>query len=84
VQLPAEQTSARQAGPVHAGRFSGCCGNAQSGGESGPRPARTTHAQATADFDGDRWSAAPEAVAYDMADELIGGPAGAPESGTSA
>jgi hypothetical protein len=27
---------------------------------------------------------APEAVAYDMADEVIGGPAGVPESGTPA
>ena len=27
---------------------------------------------------------APEAVAYDMADEVIGDPAGAPESGTPA
>lgn len=27
---------------------------------------------------------ASEAVAYDMADEVIGGPSGAPESGTSA
>lgn len=43
-----------------------------------------THAPATADFDLGRWSAAPEALAYDMADELIGGPAGAPESGTCA
>lgn len=35
-------------------------------------------------FDGDRWFAAPGAVAYDVADEVIGGPAGAPESGTPA
>jgi hypothetical protein len=49
-----------------------------------PRPARAAHAQATAGFGGDRWPTAPEAVAYDMADELIGGLAGAPESGTSA
>ena len=40
--------------------------------------------QITAGFDGDRWSAAPEAVAYDMAGEVTGGPAGAPESGTPA
>jgi hypothetical protein len=33
---------------------------------------------------GDHWSAASEAVAYDMAGEVIGGPAGAPESGTPA
>lgn len=33
---------------------------------------------------GERWSAASEAVAYDMAGEVIGGPAGAPESGTPA
>jgi hypothetical protein len=42
---------------------------------------------AVADSDrhgGDRWSAAAEAVAYDMAGEVIGGPAGAPESGTPA
>jgi hypothetical protein len=45
---------------------------------------RRVNAQATTDFDGDRWSTAPEAAAYDMADELIGGPAGAPESGNSA
>jgi ATP-dependent Clp protease protease subunit len=32
----------------------------------------------------DRWFTAPEAVAYGLADEVIGGPAGAPESGTSA
>jgi hypothetical protein len=31
-----------------------------------------------------RWSAASEAVAYDMAGEVIGGPAGVPESGTPA
>ena len=36
------------------------------------------------DFDGDRWSAASEALAYGMAGEVIGGPAGAPESGTPA
>ena len=30
------------------------------------------------------WFTAPEAVAYDMADEVIDGPAGAPESGTPA
>jgi hypothetical protein len=40
----------------------------------GPRGA--AHAQATTGFDGGRWSTAPEAVAYDMAGELIGGPAG--------
>ena len=33
---------------------------------------------------GDRWFTVPEAVAYDMADGVIGGPAGAPESGTPA
>ena len=33
---------------------------------------------------GDRWFTVPEAVAYDMADRVIGGPAGAPESGTPA
>jgi ATP-dependent protease ClpP protease subunit len=38
----------------------------------------------TTGFDGDRWFVAPEAVAYDMADEVIGGPAGAPESSTPA
>ena len=32
--------------------------------------------QVTTDFDGDRWFTAPEAVAYDMADEVTGGPAG--------
>ena len=40
--------------------------------------------QITTGFDGDHWSAASEAVAYDMAGEVIGGPAGAPESGTPA
>ena len=40
--------------------------------------------QITTGFGGDRWITAPEAVAYDMADEVIGGPAGAPESGTPA
>jgi ATP-dependent protease ClpP protease subunit len=29
----------------------------------------------------DRWFTAPEAVAYGLADEVIGDPAGAPESG---
>jgi len=33
---------------------------------------------------GHHWSAASDAVAYDMAGEVIGGPAGAPESGTPA
>jgi ATP-dependent protease ClpP protease subunit len=41
-------------------------------------------AQITTDIGGDRWLAAPEAVAYDMADEVVGDPAGAPESGTPA
>ena len=40
--------------------------------------------QVTTSFDEDRWSAASEAVAYGMAGEVIGGPAGAPESGTPA
>ena len=40
--------------------------------------------QITTGLDGDRWSAAPEAVAYDMAGEVIGGPAGVPGSGTPA
>ena len=40
--------------------------------------------QITTDFDGDRWFTAPETVAYDMAGEVTGGPAGAPESGTPA
>jgi hypothetical protein len=31
-----------------------------------------------------RWFTAPEAVAYDMAGEVIRGPAGVPESGTPA
>ena len=38
--------------------------------------------QVTTGFGGDRWFTAPEAVAYDMAGEVIDGPAGAPESGT--
>jgi ATP-dependent protease ClpP protease subunit len=40
--------------------------------------------QVTTDIDGDRWFTASGAVAYDMADEVIGGPAGAPESGIPA
>jgi hypothetical protein len=40
--------------------------------------------QITTGFDGDCWFTAPEAVAYDMAGEVTGGPAGAPESGTPA
>ena len=31
--------------------------------------------------DGDRWFSGGEAVAYGLADEMIGGPAGTPESG---
>ena len=33
---------------------------------------------------GKRWFTVPKAVAYDMAGEVIGGPAGLPESGTPA
>ena len=33
---------------------------------------------------GERWFTVPEAVAYDVAGEVVGGPAGAPESGTPA
>jgi hypothetical protein len=40
--------------------------------------------QITTGSGGDRWFTAPEAVAYDMAGEVAGGPAGAPESGTPA
>jgi len=40
--------------------------------------------QITTDFDRDRWFTAPEAVVYGLADEVVGGPTGAPESGTSA
>ena len=36
------------------------------------------------DFDEDLWFTAPEAVAYGLADGVIGGPAGALESGTPA
>jgi ATP-dependent protease ClpP protease subunit len=36
------------------------------------------------DFDRHRWFTAPEAVAYGLADEVIGSPAEAPESGTPA
>ena len=32
----------------------------------------------------ERWFTVPEAVAYDMAGGVTGGPAGAPESGTPA
>jgi ATP-dependent protease ClpP protease subunit len=40
--------------------------------------------QITTDVDEDCCFTAPEAVAYGLAEEVIGGPAGAPESGTSA
>ena len=50
----------------------------------GPSTRLKSVEQIAAGFDGDRWSAASEAVAYDMAGEVIGGPAGAPESGTPA
>jgi ATP-dependent protease ClpP protease subunit len=40
--------------------------------------------QITTDFDRHRWFTAPEAVVYGLADEVIGGPAEAPESGTPA
>ena len=40
--------------------------------------------QIAAGFDGERWFAAAKAVAYDMAEEVSGGPAGVPESGTPA
>jgi hypothetical protein len=33
---------------------------------------------------GERWFTVPVAVAYGMAGEVVGGPAGAPESGTPA
>jgi ATP-dependent protease ClpP protease subunit len=36
------------------------------------------------DFGRDRWFIAPEAVAYGLADEVIGDPAEGPESGTPA
>ena len=60
------------------------------GGSSGasPNSPPSTPAESvgliSTDFDGDRWFTAPEAVAYGMADEVIGGPTGAPESGTPA
>ena len=56
---------------------------ARTGEESSHSPSKSV-AQVTTDFDADRWFTAPEAVTYDMADEVIGGPAGAPESGTPA
>ena len=40
--------------------------------------------QITTDLDWDRWFTAPEAVAYGLADEVIGGAAGVSESGTPA
>jgi ATP-dependent Clp protease, protease subunit len=40
--------------------------------------------QITIYFGRDRWFTALEAVAYGLADEVIGSPAGAPESGTPA
>jgi hypothetical protein len=42
------------------------------------------HARQFVDFDRDRWLAGPEAVAYGLAEEVIGGPVGAPKSGTPA
>ena len=47
------------------------------------RNVRRRIAELTAEH-GERWFTVPGAVAYDMADEVIGGPAGAPESGTPA
>ena len=58
-----------------------------SGGASPDSPPGTPSKPAehiTAGFDGDHWFTASEAVAYDMAGGVIGGPAGAPESGTPA
>ena len=40
--------------------------------------------QITTDFDGDRWFTASEAVAYGLADKVIGYQAAAAESGTPA
>ena len=65
-----------------AGSTSGTTGGAST--DSAPSTPSKTVEQVTADFDGDRWFTAPEAVAYGLADEVIGGPAGAPESGTPA
>jgi len=56
---------------------------ARTGEESSHSPSKSV-AQVTTDFDRDRWFTAPEAVAYDMAGEVTGGPAGAPESGAPA
>jgi hypothetical protein len=39
---------------------------------------------APAEVKGNRWLPAPEAVAYDLSGEVVGGPAGAPESGSPA
>jgi hypothetical protein len=53
------------------------------GGASPNSPPKPVE-QITTGFGGDRWFTASEAVAYDVAGEVIGGPAGAPESGTPA
>ena len=52
--------------------------------DSPPRTPSKPAGQITAGFGGDHWSAASEAVAYDMPGEVTGGPAGAPESSTPA
>jgi Clp protease len=46
--------------------------------------ARRSVEQISTDFDGHRWFTAPEAVAYDLAGEVIDDPVGAPEPGTPA
>ena len=68
----------RRGNPAAAGSTSGTPGGASPGIPSKPAE------QITAGFDGDRWSAVSEVVAYGMAGEVTGGPAGAPESGTPA
>jgi ATP-dependent protease ClpP protease subunit len=50
----------------------------------GPSTRLKPEEQIAAGFDGDHWFTAAEAVAYDMAEEVSGGPAGVQESGTPA
>jgi hypothetical protein len=45
-------------------------------------PRRDRYSPSITAVDGDRWFSAGEAVAYGLADVVIGGPAGTPESGT--
>lgn len=65
------------AAPEHQGGSSGVSPNS-------PPSTPAESVEQITDFGRDRWFTAPEAVAYGLADEVIGDPAGAPESGTPA